>query len=232
MKHENTFKPLFLLVLTLFCFSCSESNKSNDHGLNGRVKSISEKYYDPSFKFGEWTNDNNLDYEVISLFDDNGKLLSVEYRDEDGEVLMKIIRNVINENRYEEITYDGDGDLDTKSIIDRSNDTLVSITYDEDGEIINKNKSYFKNNRIEKNFIENFDDNNFSKEKINEFKYNDQGILTSIVSSDSYFGTDTTSYIHLTFDEKNNWTKCLEYYSKYDDGKEPVNIIFREYEYY
>ena len=37
-------------------------------------------------------------------------------------------------------------------------------------------------------------------------------------------------YEYLSFDENKNWTKRLDYDS--EEGKEPENIVIREYEYY
>lgn len=233
MTTKNYFKIPMLLITIGLLTSCSNNNDWNRFGLNGKVKTYLERYYEAEKRFGEWEN-GDIEYyghNRIS-FDSEGNYQWIEYLDDDNELSAKLIPKRENGEVIEEAYYDEDGELISKTkIIHNSKDELEFIAYDKDGEKTIQGKSYFANNRIIKQQYQTFEDNKVKEEYAVVFEYDKDGNLVSQKQTDkkgeiTYF----LKFEYLAFDENKNWTKRLNYDS--EEGEEPENIVTREYEYY
>lgn len=233
MTTKNYFKIPVILIIIGFLSSCSNNNDWNRFGLNGKIKTYLERYYEAEKKFGEWEN-GDIEYYGHNrvFFDSEGNYQWIEYLDDDNELSGKLIPKRENEDIIEEVHYDEDGKLNRKTkIIHNSKDELEFIAYNEEGEKTTQGKSYFANNRIIKQQYQTFEDNKVKEEYTVVFEYDKDGNLVSQKQTDTkgeitYF----LKFEYLAFDENKNWTKRLDYDS--EEGAEPENIVIREYEYY
>jgi len=233
MTTKNYLKiPMLLLTIGLLT-SCSYNNDWKRDGLNGKVKTYFERYYEAEMKFGEWENGDIDFYGHLRVsYDSEGNCQWTDYLDDENELFIKAISKRENGELIESDYYDSDGELMIKTkFIHNSKDELEYIEYDVKGERISQGKSYFANNRIIKAQYQRFEDDKEEKEYTTVFEYDKDGNVLSEKQTDkkgeiTYF----KKYEYLAFDENKNWTKKLIYDS--EAGEEPINIVIREYEYY
>ena len=233
MTTKNYFKIPLLLMTIAILTSCSNNSDWNRFGLNGKIKTYLERKYEAEKKFGEWENGDIKYYGHYRVsFDSEGNCQWIEYLDEDNELSGKLIPQIENGKLIEESYYDEDGELIKKTkVIHNSKDELELIAFNEDGEKTSQEKLYFANNRVIKQEYQTFEDDKVKEEYSVVFEYDKNGHLISQKQTDrkgeiTYF----LKFKYIDFDEKNNWTKRLEYDS--EEGEKPENIVIREYEYY
>lgn len=221
--------PMMLIIIGLLT-SCSNNNDWNRFGLNGKVKTYLEQYYEAEVKFGEWEKgDIQFIGHSRTSFDNDGNYKWVEYLDEDNELFYKCIPKRENGELIEEVVYDEDGKLINKSKFFRnSNDEQEFIQYDKDGVKTAQGKLYIENNLVIRQQIQIFEEKKVKEEYSDVFEYDKDGNTIGQKKSDingEIIGN--INYKYLAFDEKKNWTKRLYYV----DGV-PTSIVIREYEYY
>lgn len=225
------FSPLF--ILTGLLISCSNQSDWNRFGLNGKVKSYLERYYEVEKKFGEWENGDIKYYGHNRFkFNEKGNYIVIEYIDDDEELTNKMIPKYENGKVIEEVYYDGDGDLVSKIKIEHIiTNELAFKSFDEDGKKTIQGKTFFKNNKVIKQVYNTFDDLKVDDEITVIFEYNKNGQLTSRkVTNKKGEIKFYKKFEYLEIDDKGNWVKRLDY--DYEDDEEPENIVIREYEYY
>lgn len=232
MKHTKLFKSLFLLLFSMLLFSCTVSNNDlGREGLRGQIKSISEMSNEVAMRSGQAVSNGYFGYTILH-YDTIGNFQSYDYYDVIGSLIQKKVSNRVDENLIEDEFYDGVGNLEYTTVSNISKDLAEFITYDSDGAIIGGGINYYKRNRLIKMDKEDFGNNNAIKETYYSYEYDKKGNLTSVMITDSNGETVTWIYDYTSFDEMDNWTQCLHYYSNHEDGKEPLMISRRQYEYY
>ena len=113
-------KKLIYLFLTLLIFACSDDEtKKNDlteSNLYGKVRSLTEKEYEPIEKFGEITK-GEIIYVNKETYDDKGNMIEISSYNSDGSLAIKYIFEYDDKgNKTERSIYNSDGSLDSKYI--------------------------------------------------------------------------------------------------------------------
>jgi hypothetical protein len=225
-------KILLVLGITILIFSCSNKNDWSRFGLNGKVKSFSEKYYHTEKKAGEW---EIVDKDIFSQkfnFDKNGNYSEIEYYGKDGELSGKLVPKYEDGKVIEEIYFDKDGNIINKTKIEdiKSSDNKFE-TYDKNGERTKSGMVYRENDKAIKQIYTTYKDSNVEDEITVNFKYNKEGQLISQKQTNKqgkiiFF----EKMIYLGNDSKGNWIKKINYDK--DNTMDPKYLIIREYEYY
>jgi hypothetical protein len=231
MKTINYSSILFLILITEIFYSCTNQNDWNRFGLNGKVKTYSEKYYDVEKRFGEWeTADNEYFSQNKVIFDENGNYQWIEYLYSDDELFGKLKPTYENGKVVEEIYYDEDGELISKTKITYiSKNDLEFISYNVEGKITTEGKSNFEKNKVINQTYKIYEDDKITNEYTVIFEYNQDGNLISQRQTDKKGEIFFKKFEYLSFDKNKNWLKRLDYKS---DKSEPENIVIREIEYY
>ena len=174
MTTKNYFKIPVILIIISFLTSCSNNNDWNTYGLNGKVKTYSEREYFAKKKFDEWEKrfSWHRSYERVT-FDSEGNCQWIEDFDSDNELSAKLIIKRENGDVIERQLYDEDGKLIVKGkIIHNSKDEIEEfIDYNKDGEKTRQGKKYFANNRVIKEQWQTFEDNKVKEEYTIVFEY-------------------------------------------------------------
>ena len=225
-------KNLFLLsLITIILASCSSNNELKSWELNGKVKSVFERMYEVDEKFGKWEA-GDLMHTIHNKvnFDENGLYQGMEYYGYDMKLSMKIIPKRENGTIIEEIHYDEDGRLQSKTKINRiSKNEIEAETFNHGNELIYRNKITQKDGRAIKVVQTIIKDGEESEIYTMSSEYDKNGNLKSHRRTNKKGETDFhIRFEYLEFDQKKNWVKKL----MYEDGNEPEYISIREIEYY
>jgi hypothetical protein len=227
---------IFILIAVFgMLSSCSNSKRSdwNTFGVKGEVKSYIENYYDVEMKSGEWKKGDLITYGNSRVsFDRNGNYESIESFDEDNRVSEKVIPKRKDGEIIEEIQYNKNGKITGRSDVTSQSDTeFAYVSYDEDGKKISIGKIFLKNDKAERQELEMDWGGDANKKIIVEYKYDENGNISSLKQTDDKGEVMTHDvYKYTEFDDQNNWIERLEY-SK-DDSDKPSQLCIRVYEYY
>lgn len=231
MKTKLKLLALFIALFSIL--SCSNHQSSlKSFGLNGKVKSCLEKHYSAEKKFGEWqAGDENEYAHNRSGFDQDGNHLWTEYLDNDGKLEAKEKSIYENGELIESEFYYEDGELLSKTkYLKSSENELEFVSYDANGKTKSKGISYFKNGRVIKSSVTIFENDEIKNELTQIFEYDKHNNLIVQKRTDNKGAIQhSAKFEYLTFDNKNNWLKRLEYNF---ESEEPKNIVIREIEYY
>lgn len=143
---------------------------------------------------------------------------------------MKIIPRRENETIVEEVVYDGDGELESKILInEKSNTEVETETFDAENKKIEQGIITRKDGRAIKVVRTTLEDGKESGTTTMLLDYDKNGNPISQKRTDENGEVDVNAkYEYTEFDKKGNWTKKLTY----ENSKEPTNISIREIEYY
>lgn len=224
-------RKLFLLSFVVVLASCSNNSELENWGLNGNVKSVFERMYEAEKKFGNW-EPGDLMYTMHNKvnFDNKGLYTNMEYYGYDMELSIRIIPVRESGVIIEETNYDGDGNLQSRTLINQiSKNDIESETFDTDNNKTYQSKITRKNGRITKTIQTIIEDGKESKTYTILFEYDKDGNLTSRKMTNEKDKSESFSkFEYLEFDDKGNWTKRLVY----ENSDEPECISVREIEYY
>ena len=203
-------KNIIFLLSILFLISCAnnekEKNDLSKENLKGNVKSVKKNSFVAVDKFGEISKGGRLkeqDFMNHQIFDNKGNKIERNGYDSDGSLSNKwTYKHDDKGNQIEGNCYDSNGSLSLKYTYkhDDKGNQIERIGYDSDGSFFNKwtYKDDDNGNLIESNII-------YDSDGSLSFKYN----------------------YEYTYDEKNNWIKCIEFINDI-----PLEIVEREIEYF
>jgi hypothetical protein len=232
-KNENrsqsqNFKWVMLVFLITTFISCSNTNERKNWGFKGNVKSCFERLYEAKKKFGKWEN-GDIEYYGHNriTFDKKGLYQEIEYYDDDMDLTGKLV--AIREKRklLEEMYYDGDGKLQSKTIV--NNNEFDFESFDSNGEKTSYGNTIRKNGKIIK-IVQTMIKNGVEDDTYTTlFEYDkDENIISQKRTNKKGEIDFQMKFEYLEFDEKKNWVKRL----MYQDDDKPENIAIREIEYY
>lgn len=229
-RHFNIYIITFLILGVIT--SCSDSNNDwSKEGLKGKVASYTEINDLAKNNSGEWVvNSESVNYEKVefdkdgvskgsSFYFDNNLAGSRRFEKKDGKTI-------------KEFFYIGDGEL--FSIIDYSylpGDKVEIITSSGNGVVDAIATEYYKNNQI----VMSEHRDGVDKSKI-KFTMNYEYDKNHNVVKSKFIDLETneiyiSEFEYLSFDDKGNWTKRIEYPSELRSN-ENTYITIREFEYY
>ena len=203
-------KNIIFLLSILFLISCAnnekEKNDLSKENLKGNVKSVKKNSFVAVDKFGEISKGGRLkeqDFMNHQIFDNKGNQTERNGYYSDGSLSNKwTYKHDDKGNQIEGNCYDSNGSLSLKYTYkhDDKGNQIERIGYDSDGSFFNKwtYKDDDNGNLIESNII-------YDSDGSLSFKYN----------------------YEYTYDEKNNWIKCIEFINDI-----PLEIVEREIEYF
>ena len=113
-------KKLSYLFLALLIVACGNETKKNDltkNNLYGKVRSLTEKEYEPIEKFGEITKGKITEYSFPNtiIYNDKGNEIEMSFYKSDGSLNSKSTYEYDDKgNMIEQNKYNSDGSLDNK----------------------------------------------------------------------------------------------------------------------
>lgn len=230
-KQVISFKWILLFGTATILVSCSNINERKNFGLNGNVKSYFVRLYEAEKKFGKWEN-GDIEYYGHSrvTFDSKGLYQEIGYYDDDMDLTGKLLPIREKGKVIQEEYYDGDGDLQSKTVIKHiSKNERDFETFNLDGKRTTYGKTIIKNGKVTKTIYTSTQNSNENETHTTLFEYDKHGNLISQKQINKK--GEINSYLrfeYLELDTKKNWTKRL----MYKDDDEPENIAIREIEYY
>lgn len=268
MQKNKTMKKIIILIL-ISTISCTKGqDKSENHlsslNLSGEIKSIVEKTYKATVKFGEpvktdnieknelifndfgylsskktqffsiinstifyeYDNLNNILVETeknedgsqyrkhINKYDDNNKLIEVEYY-ANGENWFSKSKYEYDNNKRILNSYDKDGNFESRwiDILDQKNNVIKSFNYDKNGELEFEWKFNFddRGNKTQNVLVYILKSLNPNTTKLlydDEIKEYNKKNEVSKIYEDAQILKFTFKY---KYDEKNNWINKIKY---------------------
>lgn len=178
---------LFLLAILFASCSNNKTTDLNVYQLEGNVASLKVSSYKAVSKFGEIVKGelDNSELELIIIeFNELGNVASYSYYDESGGLEFKEIYSYNNDKLDNIALYESDGRLFRKTFLTWDNDCLlkdIAYFYYSDGqEEAFRNLYEYENNKMKSVISYNYGEFEFK----NIYEYNDDGLLTGIISYD------------------------------------------------
>jgi hypothetical protein len=219
------------IISVVLLMSCSSRTDLQKWGLNGKVKSCTEKVHQVEEKFGKF-DAGDIDYYGNHCrigFDEKGAYTEIEYLDPEENVFGKLIPKRENGVVIEEGFYDEDGKLlnNTKNNF-ISEDEADFESFDETGKKTASGKTISKNGNAVKQTYYFYNGDDAGEELIMTFEYDKDGNRIEQKQVDNTGKVlYSAKFEYLEFDEQKNWIKMLTY----RDG-EPASVTVRKIEYY
>lgn len=231
LKTVNTQKVLglsMLIIVFVILISCSKNTRTDweKFELKGNVKSFTEYHYDTKLEGGEWVQDELSNFgSHTNFFDRDGNYTNREVFNVDNKLTEKISVKKEHGKLVEEIIYNAADEVLGKMVIHTdTNDELVYSTFDKDDALTMKGRMQYKNNRLERQDIQFFENLGETRKIVTFFEYNEKGNVSKHIQlSERGDTTHILKYKYVKFDKYDNWTERFEY---------PRTVITRTYEYY
>jgi hypothetical protein len=233
------------IIFTLFVLfgillnSCTSKNDWHRYMLKGKVKSIEETRYYANLKDDEWEKDDDrrIIQKTIVHFNDKGFYTSYEYYDDSDRLLSKDVPEREKEKIILVKRYDEDENVIGKSKFNiYTSDKQEFTSYDQNGEVIGKGVTEWENNRIIKTDYTIYESGEKKYHLKTKYKRNKKDVIVGYKSHQKSYGeygdvnSDTYKVEYLEFDNKNNWTKSVEYEKSSD--ADVGSLVIRKIKYY
>lgn len=219
------------IISVVLLMSCSNRTDLQNRGLNGKVRSCTERVHHPEKKGEKFDAGEIEDFGNHNCvkFNEKGEYTGIEYLDPEGNLFARLTPKRENGKIIEEGFFDEDGKLmNNTKITYISDDETEFESFDDTGERTAKGKTFSKNGRITKQTYTLYVGADADKEFTITFEYDTNGNKIEQKQVDNNGNAVfSAKYEYLEFDKQNNWIKMLAY----RDG-EPESVLVREIEYY
>ncbi len=235
-------KHIIFILSIIFFISCTDAKKIKKapktdlqkFSLNGKVKSIEEKWFDATEKFGKPEKLKIRDWEITS-FDKLGNKIEEKSLYEDGRICSIKTYKYNNENKIIGETFTcGDRHDEAFYKYDKRGNN-IDLTYYSDGKIMVKHVKKFDQNNNEIDFrlyqsdgvldskiLSKFDSDNF---KIEEEVYSFNGVTCAYTGKKTLEYDENGNVIQeKNFDEKGNLESVYKY--GYDEKGNEIEKVF------
>ena len=233
-NHKNHFSLYLTLAMFTLLTACQSMGNDWDRlGLKGKVKRVEERTYNvDGQKFGEWQQGRRTFGNANMAFDANGGFLWTETLDRDLKLNSKYVVKRQSDRLFNELFYNAEGQLTDKNEVERvSANRTTFVNYDMDGNKRLEGDTYLRNHKLARQEFTLFEKGVAQSGFVVVFEYDEDGNL--IRQKQTRNGEELTyfaRYEYLTFDDKKNWTKRLEFDE--EDATEPVRMATRTYLYF
>jgi len=221
----------FIIVLGLFS-SCSKYNDRNRLCLNGKVKICLIRGYEPVKQFDKWdAGPIKSSGHVRMFFDEAGNEYKEELVDGNNQLHFKILSQHDEKNIRHDIGYNEKDSIVFKRTLSLSKNKLISDIFDHNGQIKFVDTIFYKKNKIRKEISLALKNDSITDVKISIYEYDKKNNIISIKQiKASGEISHYTKYRYIDFDQKNNWTKRLNFDGR--NPEEPGVVETRVFEYY
>lgn len=225
---------IIVILLSLIIFiSCTKQTGWKDYRLKGKVKSYTERYYEPIWQFKQWENGKLKGNEHITVsFNQKGDYTEKEFFDENLNLTTKRVPVYKNKEIIETYDYDANGKLMWYRKYNQTSSEKIEIQiYDKDGKILGDAVVHYLNGKENLYIVHPYDATDDFKEITYFYSYDDADNLINYKQTNRKGEIiSNEKYEYLKFDEKGNWLRKLVYTGNSDNH--PYSIVIREYEYF
>ncbi|MDD3079938.1 MAG: hypothetical protein PHH37_12665 [Paludibacter sp.] len=224
---------LFIIIVIVGLFSsCSKCDDRTRIGFNGKVKVCLIRGYEPIKQFDEWDAGTiKSSGHIRMFFDEAGNEYKEELVDGNNQLHYKILSQHDEKNIRHDVGYDEKDSIIFKRTLSFSKNKLVFSIFDNDGQKKFVDTVFYKKNKLKKEISIALKNNSIIDAKITMYEYDkNNNIISEKQIKPSGEISFYTKYKYIEFDEKNNWTKRLDF-----DGKNPEKpelVETRVFKYY